>query len=126
KIKQGLSAGRVQSVALKMVCERQAEIDAFVPEEYWVLGADLEAGTPPPFNARLHKIDGKKAEVTNGADAAKIVAALEKGSFKVGAVERKQSLQRPSPPFITSRLQQEAARRFGTPGKRTMGRAQGP
>lgn len=125
KIKQGLSAGRVQSVALKMVCERQAEIDAFVPVEYWSLAADLEAGTPPPFSAKLHKIGGKKAEVGNGEDAAKIVAALEKGSFRVGAVERKQSLQRPSPPFITSRLQQEAARRFGTPVKRTMALAQG-
>jgi DNA topoisomerase-1 len=125
KIKQGLSAGRVQSVALKMVCDRQTEIDAFVPEEYWILAADLEAGTPPPFSARLHKIDGKKAEVSNGEDAGRIAAALRAGPFRVGAVERKQSLQRPSPPFITSRLQQEAARRFGTPVKRTMALAQG-
>jgi DNA topoisomerase-1 len=125
KVKQGLSAGRVQSVALKMVCERQAEIDAFVPVEYWNLGADLAAKLPPAFEARLQKIDGKKAEVGNGTDAARIVADLEKGTFKVAAVERKQAQQRPGAPFITSRLQQEAARRFGFSVKRTMALAQG-
>ncbi|HWM89486.1 MAG TPA: type I DNA topoisomerase [Thermoanaerobaculia bacterium] len=125
KVKQGLSAGRVQSVALKMVCDRQDEIEAFVSEEYWILGADLQADQPPPFNARLQRIDGKKAEVDNGEDAAKIVQALEKGTFKVGKVDRKESRQRPSPPFITSRLQQEAARRFGFSVKRTMALAQG-
>src|SRR6187549_2235489 len=61
KVKQGLSAGRVQSVALKMVCDRQDEIEAFTAEEYWILGADLQADQPPVFNARLHRIDGKKA-----------------------------------------------------------------
>jgi DNA topoisomerase-1 len=125
KIKQGLSAGRVQSVALKMVCERQGEIDAFQPEEYWLLGADLKAAQPPPFTARLHRIEGRKAEVGNGEDAARIVRDLESGRFTVGKVERKESKQRPSPPFITSRLQQEAARRFGFTVKRTMGLAQG-
>lgn len=125
KVKQGLSAGRVQSVALKMVCDRQDEIEAFVSQEYWILGADLQAGGPPPFNARLHRIDGKKAEVSTGEEAEKIVRALEKGTFKVAKVDRKESRQRPSPPFITSRLQQEAARRFGFSVKRTMALAQG-
>ncbi len=125
KVKQGLSAGRVQSVALKMVCDRQDEIEAFTAEEYWILGADLQADQPPAFNARLHRIDGKKAEVDNGEDAAKIVEALEKGAFKVGKIDRKESRQKPSPPFITSRLQQEAARRFGFSVKRTMALAQG-
>jgi len=125
KVKQGLSAGRVQSVALKMVCERQEEIDAFVPVEYWNLGAELAAKQPPPFAARLQKVDGKKAEVGNGKDAERIVAELEKGTWKVTTVERKQSLQRPNAPFITSRLQQEAARRFGFSVKRTMALAQG-
>src|SRR6185295_3169690 len=115
KVKQGLSAGRVQSVAVKMVCDRQAEIDAFVPVEYWLIGADLDAGTLPQFHARLHKIGKDKAEVGDGATAGAIVRA----------VERKESLQRPGPPFITSRLQQEAARRFGFAVKRTMGLAQG-
>jgi len=125
KVKQGLSAGRVQSVALKMVCDRQGEIDVFKSEEYWNLGADLKAAVPPTFNARLSRIDGKKAEVGNGEDAARIVRDLEAGSFVVGKVERKESRQRPSPPFITSRLQQEAARRYGFTVKRTMGLAQG-
>jgi DNA topoisomerase-1 len=125
KVKQGLSAGRVQSVALKMVCDRQAEIDAFVPVEYWVIGADLKADQPPPFRARLQRIDGAKAEVGNGEQAAAIVRDLEAGRFVVRDVERKESKQRPSPPFITSRLQQEAARRFGFSVKRTMTLAQG-
>jgi DNA topoisomerase-1 len=125
KVKQGLSAGRVQSVALKMVCDRQAEIDAFISEEYWNLGADLKAAVPPPFNARLSRIDGKKAEVGNGDDAARIVRDLESGKFVVAKVERKESRQKPLPPFITSRLQQEAARRYGFSVKRTMGIAQG-
>jgi DNA topoisomerase-1 len=125
KIQQGLSAGRVQSVALKMVCDRQAEIDAFVPEEYWVLAADLEAAEPPPFTAKLHRIDGEKAKVDNGEQAAEIVQELGAGRFRVAAVERKESKQYPGPPFITSRLQQDAARRFGFSVKRTMGIAQG-
>ncbi len=125
KLRRGLSAGRVQSVALKMVCDRQAEIDAFVPVEYWVMGARLAAAAPPEFLARLHQIDGKKAEVGSGEQATAIAADLEAGEFRVAAVERKESRQNPSPPFITSRLQQEAARRFGFSVKRTMGLAQG-
>jgi DNA topoisomerase-1 len=125
KVKQGLSAGRVQSVALKMVCDRQAEIDAFKPEEYWNLGAELAAEQPPPFAVRLLRIDGKRAEVGNGEDATRIVRDLERGAFSVRAVERKESQQKPGAPFITSRLQQEAARRFSFPVKRTMSLAQG-
>src|SRR4051812_37211168 len=125
KVKRGLSGGRVRWVALKMVCERQAEIDAFVSEEYWNLGADLKAAQPPGFHARLSRIGGKKAEVGNGDDAARIVRDLEAGRFVVGKVERKESRQKPAAPFITSRLQQEAARRFGFSVKRTMGIAQG-
>src|SRR3954447_25739481 len=96
KVKQGLSAGRVQSVALKMVCGRQAEIDAFQSEEYWNLGADLKGAVPPPFNARLQRIGGKKAEVGTGEEAARIVRDLETGKFVVARVERKESRQRPS------------------------------
>ncbi len=73
KVKQGLSAGRVQSVALKMVCERQDEIDAFQPVEYWLIGADLKSTEPPTFHARLHRIKGRKAEVGNGDQAGEIV-----------------------------------------------------
>lgn len=125
KVKRGLSAGRVQSVALKMVCERQAEIDAFIPVEYWIISAALEGSQPPAFVAKLHQIDGKKAEVGDGEASAKIVAALEAGDFKVSAIVKRESKQRPAPPFITSRLQQEASRRFGFSARRTMGIAQG-
>ena len=125
KVKQGLSAGRVQSVALKMVCDRQAEIDAFVPEEYWVIGARLEGAAPPPFTARLLAIDGDKRRVPNGEESAQIERDLRAGRFSVAKVERKESKQRPGPPFITSRLQQDAARRFGFSVKRTMALAQG-
>ncbi len=125
KVKQGLSAGRVQSVALKMVCDRQAEIDAFAPEEYWVVGARLEAGAPPPFTARLLAIAGEKRRVGNGEEAARVERELRDGRFTVTKVERKESKQRPGPPFITSRLQQDAARRFGFSVKRTMALAQG-
>jgi DNA topoisomerase-1 len=125
KVKQGLSAGRVQSVALKMVCDRQAEIEAFVPQEYWNIAAELAAGVPPPFTARLHRIGGKKAEVGNGEQAAAIVRDLEAGTYVVRTVERKEAQQKPGAPFITSRLQQEAAKRFGFSVKRTMALAQG-
>jgi DNA topoisomerase-1 len=125
KVKQGLSAGRVQSVALKMVCDRQGEIEAFKPQEYWNISAELAAAQPPPFVARLHRIAGKKAEVGDGKLAAAIVGELEGGRFVVHAVERKEAQQKPAAPFITSRLQQEAARRFGFSVKRTMALAQG-
>ena len=125
KVRRGLSAGRVQSVALKMVCDRQAEIDAFVPVEYWVIGARLAAALLPEFVARLHQWEGKKAEVGNAEAAAEVKRELENGKYEVAAIERKESKQKPSPPFITSRLQQEAARRFGFSVKRTMGVAQG-
>ncbi|HVR98356.1 MAG TPA: type I DNA topoisomerase [Thermoanaerobaculia bacterium] len=125
KVKQGLSAGRVQSVALKMVCERQDEIDVFQSEEYWLIDAELKADQPPAFSARLQRVDGKKAEVGDGERAARIVRDLESGRFTVSKVERKESKQRPAPPFITSRLQQEAARRYGFAVKRTMSLAQG-
>ncbi len=125
KVKQGLSAGRVQSVALKMVCARQDEIEAFNPEEYWLIDAELKADQPPALSARLHSADGKKAEVGDGERAARIVRDLETGRFTVAKVERKESRQRPAPPFIPSRLQQEAARRYGFAVKRTMSLAQG-
>ncbi len=125
KVKRGLSAGRVQSVALKMVCDRQQEIDAFVAVEYWIVGARLAASAPPEFVAKLHQLDGKKAEVGNAEQADAVERELRAGEFRVVKVEKKESKQRPSPPFITSRLQQEAARRFSFSVKRTMALAQG-
>lgn len=125
KVKRGLSAGRVQSVALKMVCDRQEEIDRFRPEEYWNLAVDLQAASPPPFRAKLVAAEGKKIRVGNAEEASALERELRAGSFRVAEVVRKVARQRPQPPFITSRLQQEAARRFGFPVKRTMALAQG-
>ncbi len=92
KLKRGLSAGRVQSVALKMVCERQAEIDAFNPEEYWIVGGRFAAQAPPEFAARLHQIDGKKARVGDGAQAAAIEKDLLAGTVQ-GRRHRAQGIE---------------------------------
>jgi DNA topoisomerase-1 len=124
KVRRGLSAGRVQSVAMKMIVDREDEIKAFVPEEYWTFAARLEAGTPPPFIARLTKVDGKKAEVPNEQVARGIEAQLKGGEFVVAAVARKEKKQSPAPPFITSTLQRTAYNRFKYPVKRTMQIAQ--
>ena len=125
KVKQGLSAGRVQSVALKMVCDRQAEIDAFISEEYWNArrrpqGRRAAAVHRPPQPHRRQEGRGRQRR-GRGAHRPR-----PRGRpFVVAKVERKESRQKPPPPFITSRLQQEAARRFGFSVKRTMGIAQG-
>jgi len=125
KVRRGLSAGRVQSVALKMIVDREDEIKAFKPLEYWTFGAKLSATNPPPFIAKLSKIDGKKAEVPNEEQARKIEATLKSGSFTVDKIARKEKKRSPSPPFTTSKLQQEAYRRYKYPVKRTMSIAQG-
>ena len=124
KVRRGLSAGRVQSVALKMIVDREAEIKAFVPVEYWTIAASLEGGTPPPFIAKLTKIDGKKAEVGNEETAREIERALNAGSFTVDKVQRKERQKKPLAPFTTSKLQQEAHRRYRFPVRRTMSVAQ--
>ena len=124
KVRRGLSAGRVQSVAMKMIVDREEEITAFVPEEYWSFAAKLAAGVPPQFVAKLSKVDGKKADVTNEADARKIEAALQSGAFVVETVTRKEKKQSAAPPFITSTLQRTAYNRFKYPVKRTMSIAQ--
>ncbi len=120
KVKRGLSAGRVQSVAVRIICEREREIESFVAREYWSITAQLEGSAPPPFEAKLHHIDGKKNVVENGKDAAHIVAALKKSDFIVDRVEKKEMKRQPSPPFTTSKLQQEAAQRFRFSAKKTM------
>ncbi|MGZ5474735.1 MAG: type I DNA topoisomerase, partial [Thermoanaerobaculia bacterium] len=124
KVKRGLSAGRVQSVAMKMIVDREESIKAFVPEEYWTFAAKLEAGTPPPFIAKLTKVDGKKAEVPNEETARKLETTLKAGEFVVAAVARKEKKQSPGPPFITSTLQRTAYNRYKYPVKRTMQIAQ--
>jgi DNA topoisomerase I len=116
KVRRGLSAGRVQSVALKLVCDREREIDRFVPEEYWNITARLAAAVPPEFDAKLQKRDGATIKVTSQADADTVLADLKKADWIVGAVTTKERKKGAVPPFITSKLQQAA--RF--PVKKTM------
>ncbi|HYW73941.1 MAG TPA: type I DNA topoisomerase [Pyrinomonadaceae bacterium] len=129
-----LSAGRVQSVALRMVVEREREIEAFVKTEYWTIGANVSAGEPPPFETRLLKVGDqtvktggfdqelKKSELLIGAEAQakEIVAEAEQQTFIVDEVTTKERKRNPVPPFITSKLQQEASRKLSFPVKRTM------
>jgi DNA topoisomerase-1 len=124
KVRRGLSAGRVQSVALKMIVDREEEIRAFQPVEYWTFAARLQAENPPPFIAKLARVDGKKAEVPNEEEARRIERHLKSGGYTVEKITRKEKKQSPAPPFITSKLQQEAYRRFRYPVKRTMQIAQ--
>ncbi len=120
KVRRGLSAGRVQSVAVRLICEREREIQAFVPVEFWSITAQLEGKNPPPFEARLFKVNDKKAEIKNEEEAKKIISEVEKGDFVVTSIEKKERRRYPSPPFITSTLQQEAAKKLYFTAKRTM------
>ncbi len=127
KLPGARSAGRVQSVALRLVVERETEIEAFKAQEYWSIDTEVEtvAGS---FPTRLIQLDGKKLEklsLTNEADAAKAVEAIKAQKFTIGSVEAKPVKRNPSPPFITSTLQQEASRKLGFNAKRTMQVAQG-
>jgi DNA topoisomerase-1 len=127
KLPGARSAGRVQSVALRLVVEREQEIEAFRAQEYWSIDTDLAAPSGN-FAARLIQLDGKKIEklsLTNEADAKRAVDAIQAQSFSVGSVEAKPVKRNPSPPFITSTLQQEASRKLGFNAKRTMQIAQG-
>jgi len=116
KVRRGLSAGRVQSVALKLVCDREREIDRFIPEEYWNMTARLAGPIPPEFDAKLQKQDGSNIKVTNKDQSDEILAQLKKASWTVGTVVTKERKKAAVPPFITSKLQQ--AGRF--PVKKTM------
>ncbi|MFC1853855.1 type I DNA topoisomerase, partial [candidate division CSSED10-310 bacterium] len=125
KVKSGLSAGRVQSVALRLICEREREIQAFIPVEYWILTAHLEAETPPCFTAKLVKYNDQKIELKNAAQADKIYRELkEEKDYRVSKVTSFQRQKKPSAPFITSTLQQDASRRFRFPAIKTMSLAQ--
>ncbi len=124
KVRRGLSAGRVQSVALKIICDREREIRAFKPEEYWTVVAQLEAVEPPVFPANLLRKDGKSLEVTSGEEAAAVRADLEAAAFRVEKVQARERRRNPVPPFITSKLQQEGFRKLGFPVRKTMQVAQ--
>jgi len=125
KVKNGLSAGRVQSVALRLICEREAEIEAFIPEEYWTLEAELkrEKGRGS-FRAALIAVGGAKPELHRQADAQAVESALQGAAFRVADVREAEKLLRPRPPFTTSTLQQAAANRFGFTARKTMQIAQ--
>jgi len=124
KVRRGLSAGRVQSVAVRLVVDREGEIKAFRPDEYWTIAVNVEGSVPPPFAARVVRLDGEKAVLAHEGQATDIVALISQATLRVSAVERKERRKNPPPPFITSRLQQEASSKLRFSPKRTMGLAQ--
>ncbi|RXJ66817.1 DNA topoisomerase I [Halarcobacter ebronensis] len=117
KVRYGLSAGRVQSVAVRIIVDRENEIREFIPEEYWRIKADF---INPELEALLAKIDGKNQKVTNEAEAKAIEASINQGKFELFDIEEKESTRNPAPPFTTSTLQQEASRKIGLSVKQTM------
>jgi len=124
KVRRGLSAGRVQTVALRLIVEREREIRAFVPKEYWTIHALLEAGEPPVFEAKLIKFKDEDIEIPNEAEAQRIVAAVERARWQVAGVTQKEKRRYAPPPFTTSKLQQAAYNRLRFTAKRTMMLAQ--
>ncbi|SDT84742.1 type I DNA topoisomerase [Desulfobacula phenolica] len=120
KVQRGLSAGRVQSVAVKIICDREREIRKFIPEEFWTITADLLSQSPPKFNAALIKINNKKAKVTNEKQASGILKDLKAAQFVIHEIKTKTIKRNPSPPFITSKLQQDAINRLRFSAKKTM------
>ncbi|MDD4625331.1 MAG: type I DNA topoisomerase [Candidatus Paceibacterota bacterium] len=128
KIVKGLSAGRVQSVAVRLVCDREEEIKKFIPQEYWSIAALLfKTGSENKFEAMLSKKNGKtiaKLDIKNKEEAGLILKDLEKAGYKVLSVEAKETKKNPLPPFTTSTIQQEAWKKFHLPSKMTMGLAQ--
>ncbi len=126
KVKRGLSAGRVQSVAVKLIVDREEEIENFKPEEYWNLYANLqEKESKKAFDARFHGKDGKKQEVHSEEEMNKILKELDKAKYIVQEVKRGEKKRNPAPPFTTSTMQQEASRKLGFTLKKTMSIAQG-
>ena len=124
KVRRGLSAGRVQSVAVRLICERESEITAFQPQEYWTVEVKVEGGNPPPFTAKVARLDDKKVELTHEGQAREVVDAIKSSPLVVASVERKERRKNAPPPFITSKLQQEASSKLRFSPKRTMGLAQ--
>ena len=126
KVKRGLSAGRVQSVCVRLIVDRENEIRAFVPEEYWSIDASLSAqGSRKKFDAKLAKVNGKKFEAKTKEETDKVLEPLKTADFIVDKVKKRLTNKRPYPPFTTSTMQQEASKRLGFTSKRTMSVAQG-
>ncbi len=127
KLPGSKSAGRVQSVALRLICDREEDIEKFIPQEYWDIKAQFTGSEPKPFTARLFSLEGKKLDkfdLNNEATAMRAKNLLEGGPFRVVSVEKKQVRRNPAAPFTTSTLQQEAFRKLGFGAKRTMQLAQ--
>jgi len=120
KVRQGLSAGRVQSVALRLICERERAIQKFCPKEYWEIIVRLLGQEPPVFEAKLAKINGKKIDIPTGEEAKRIVDALKKRQFLVSKITLDEKRRYPPPPFTTSLLQQEAAKKLKFTAQKTM------
>ncbi len=125
KVKRGLSAGRVQSVALRIICDREEEINAFVPQEYWSLDADFSVkGMKKPFRAKFYGTSEGKVAISSEDEANKILTAVKKAKFKVGEIKMGERKRQPAPPFTTSTLQQEAAKALNFSTQKTMRLAQ--
>ncbi|MFW6179554.1 MAG: type I DNA topoisomerase, partial [Desulfohalobiaceae bacterium] len=124
KVKRGISAGRVQSVALRLIVERERERQGFVPQEYWVFRAQLEGQKPPAFSAELWKVQSKKPQIDNEQKAVELEQELHGQNFVLESVQEKKRQRQPKPPFITSSLQQEASNKLGFSAKKTMTLAQ--
>ena len=120
KVRKGLSAGRVQSVTVKLICDREKEIKDVVSVEYWTIGTKLKKGTSPQFEAELSQINGKKLEISKGDQARAIQEKMEACKWKVSDIKERQTSRKAAPPFTTSSLQQDAARKLGFTSKRTM------
>ncbi|WP_342400257.1 type I DNA topoisomerase [Weizmannia sp. FSL W8-0676] len=119
KVKKGLSAGRVQSVAVRLIIDRENEIKSFVPEEYWTIAGSFKKGKDT-FQASFYGVDGKKMQLKSEADVKKITGLLKSDKFQVSSVTHKEKKRNPAPPFTTSSLQQEAARKLNFRAKKTM------
>ena len=120
KVRRGLSAGRVQSVAVRLICDLEKEINQFVSEEYWSLTATVEGKIPPPFKIRLIKFRGEDIKISDQQEAERIKGDLSGSEYIVKAIEKKERKKNPQPPFTTSKLQQEAARKLRFTAKKTM------
>ena len=126
KVKRGLSAGRVQSVAVKLIVDRENEIESFIPEEYWNIYADLkDEKSKKQFEARFYGKNGKKQEIHSKEEIDKILKTIEKAKYTVSEVKKGEKKRNPAPPFTTSTMQQEASRKLGFTLKKTMSVAQG-
>jgi DNA topoisomerase-1 len=124
KVKVGLSAGRVQSVALRLVCERERAIQSFIPKEYWEILALLEGKDPPAFEAKLVQINGERTDLKNEVEVKEVLKSLQDKEFFVNSVITRERRHYPLPPFITSTLQQEAAKKLGFSAQKTITLAQ--